>query len=517
MILNGKYMNTRKVFQSILVAICLISILILPFIESTVSRTQGMDIDTIKIQAYDGEIKIQWDSFAFNNKDIINIRISDGESITEKEVSSRIGEYSFKEGSHGVLYTVIATAKYKDGTIGASYEKQVLYLDYNKLPDLPLLIIDTRNEEEPTYTEAVKSDDTLWGDTITNNKYVFSLLTVESKYQNATFQASIRVRGNSSSVFSDKKSYKIKLEEAVDLLDMGSEYASKEWILLNAGADLKTYIGSHVSELCGMEWQPNMRFVNVILNGDWKGCYYLTEPVNQDVADEYVSDSGFIFENDPYFWNSDDIYFKTTQQIYQMGYTFKYPEISYDNDVRLMNLQAYMQEFESCVMNDDSNYKNYIDEDTFASWILARDILGQYDAAGSNMYFYKYDFDLTNPTSTKVKMGPLWDFDSAFLLYDEWASIHNSEAFIFPQLFEQESFEKSYVERWKNVSASLADDIDTYMEELYEEQGEAIDESWKLDAVRWSYDVTLLSEQMNQASEWFEARTAWMNCELGLE
>ena len=55
----------------------------------------------------------------------------------------------------------------------------------------------------------------------------------------------------------------------------------------------------------------------------------------------------------------------------------------------------------------NGSYQNMIDVESFARWMLAHDILGNTDGAGSNIFITKYD----NTETSLIKMGPLWDFD----------------------------------------------------------------------------------------------------------
>lgn len=252
------------------------------------------------------------------------------------------------------------------------------------------------------------------GATLANAEYLPGEMVMSGRgIKRISMPINIRVRGNTSSIVQDKKSYKILLNDTYDLLGRDSGYSCKEWVLLNNGRNLNTYIGNYVGVLCEMEWQPQMIFVNVMLNGDWKGCYCLTEAVTLESACGLISETGYIFENDAYWWNSEGAYFKTEKQIYQLGYTFKYPKIRNKDEAVALALKNYMQEFEDRILSGDVSYQHYIDEESYISWILARDIIGNGGGGGSNMYFYKYDFDVNNPTSSKVKMGTLWNFDGA--------------------------------------------------------------------------------------------------------
>jgi hypothetical protein len=348
------------------------------------------------------------------------------------------------------------------------------------------------------------------GDSIVENDYVEASMDIlNSEYSQTEVDMKIRVRGNTSCVFSEKKPYKIKLSKSMDLLGNGRKH--KEYILLNTGADLKTYIATYISNLCGMEWQPDMMFVNVMMNGDWLGTYCLIEPVNRETAGEYVSDTGYIFENDAYWWNADGLYFRLNEQYPDFAYTFKYPDISSAEDEKVITIKDYMQRFEDCLLSGDEKYRDYIDEDTFAAWLLVRDVMGCFDGAGANMYFYKYD----SSDESVVKMGPLWDFDSSFQTPDAWSTVKNYVIFYYVQLQEQDSFNESYIRQWQDLSENLVENIADYLQELEDDYGEALDESWKLNAERWSNGYSSFEDLKSQALNWFETRTEWMNDELG--
>lgn len=112
-------------------------------------------------------------------------------------------------------------------------------------------------------------------------------------------------------------------------------------------------------------------------------------------------------------------------------------------DELLENIKQYMLEFEELLVSK-GNVGSMIDMGSFASWLLAYDILGTGDSGGTNCYLYKYDF--TSPTakttnSSLLKMGPLWDFDAVLKNEGRWASIHNVDySFYFPYLLDIDEF-----------------------------------------------------------------------------
>lgn len=507
--------NSHAIVRFICLFICVVGIVVIGYCYNKLQKTSKIELENVILNAKGDAIIIKWNSPNWYICDYVTVQIEDDNGIVyEKNVWPIIQKISYKNGEHGKTYTVSVSAHYRDGSFGENIKKRTLFWDYDCLPNLPLIIINTYSGEDPTHDEAEIPDDDLWGATIVDNEYISGEMVISGGgIKNVSAGLDIRVRGNTSTLQS-KKSYKIRLDDAYDLLDRNKGYSCREWVLLNNGIELKTYLGNYIGTLCEMEWQPEMMFVNVILNGDWKGCYCLTEAVCRESSYGLVSETGYIFENDAYWWNSEDLYFKTNRQIYALGYTFKYPEIVSKDETAVLMLQNYMQDFEDKIYSGDISYQNYIDEKSYSSWILARDILGNTDAGGSNMYFYKYDFDEDDHTSTKVKMGPLWDFDGAFYMVNEWSTCRQGHVSYFPQLFEQETFSGMYRETWARISPYLYDNIKALLDDLEEAYGKDIEASWLLESTRWGSEIESFDVQKEKALEWFFKRIIWMNNSL---
>lgn len=512
---NHRY-NPHMAIRLACFLLCLGAAITIGFYYHEVQDTVKTELAGVSLHSIDDSIIIKWNAPGWNICDYVTIQVADESGIIyERNLWPVIEKLSYKNGEHGKAYTVSVAAHYRDGSFGEKIEKRALFLDYDRLPRIPLMVIQTYSGDDPDYNEAKRPDDSLWGATITDNEYLAGEMAMSGGgLKSVSGSVKIRVRGNTSSVDQEKKSYKIKLQDPCDLLDRKKGCSCKEWVLLNNGRNLNTYIGNYIGTLCGMEWQPQMAFVNVILNGDWKGCYCLTEAVCLESSYGLVGDTGYIFENDTYWWNSDGDYFKTDNQIYELGYTFKYPEIRDKGEGAVLALQRYMQEFEDRILGGDLSYQDYIDEKSYSNWILARDILGNFDGGGSNMYFYKYDFDENNATSSKVKMGPLWDFDGIFMTEGQWSDSRSGRLSYFPQLFGQDTFLNAYTESWKNIFPDLCDNVKIFLEDFEEDYGEDMDASWRLDSSRWNVSIAPFYKQKENALDWFFDRTVWMNNSL---
>jgi hypothetical protein len=94
---------------------------------------------------------------------------------------------------------------------------------------------------------------------------------------------SIKGRGNTTWLFTDKKSYQIKLDKKADLLDPaeGSQKA-KKWILLANPYDptlMRNYMIYSFGKEIGLENTPEGKPVDLYYDGVYRGSYYLCEKV----------------------------------------------------------------------------------------------------------------------------------------------------------------------------------------------------------------------------------------------
>ena len=93
----------------------------------------------------------------------------------------------------------------------------------------------------------------------------------------------IKGRGNYTWKGFDKKPYRIKLTDKQALLGMTK---SKHFALLAHADDTKGFmrnaVGMELSKMIGLAWTPEAKPVEVVLNGDYIGLYFLTETIRVD-------------------------------------------------------------------------------------------------------------------------------------------------------------------------------------------------------------------------------------------
>ena len=388
---------------------------------------------------------------------------------------------------------------------------------------LPLVEVTTVDGEEPT-CDYLSPPDGLSGLTIDNATKVPGRLRIwrhgeyvydSGEYVKDTTGMRIKIRGNTSA-YEKKKSFKVKLEKKADLLFRDDDaYRDREWLLMKddqnvkGGELLHLMIGLRAASLCGMPWQPQAEFVNLMMNGDYRGVYMLCESIKCDkMRVDIDHDKGFIIERDPYWWK-EDFFFATDR--HRMHYTFKHPD---DDDVTIEEVdrvKAMMDEVENAIWN--GGIDALVDIDIMATWLMAHDILGTWDSLGSNIYLTRHD----DAPDSKILMGPLWDFGSIMRMEGNWASVHTGEAFYFHYLLHLaasvnrpfiEAYQSAWERRGKYVPDEMVDYLTTF---LASDEAEALQTSNQWDVERWNRPYLSVEEMAEKAIVWFGQRKEWLS------
>ena len=389
---------------------------------------------------------------------------------------------------------------------------------------LPLLTITTVNGEEPT-CDYVNAPAGAWGQSIANATKVPARMIMtrgnETVYDSGDYIAktsglTIKIRGNTSA-YGIKKPYKLKLQKKADLLrhrrvDEG-DYLDKNWILLN-DYNLKSKIGWKVADVLGFAWTPEYDYVDVVINGTYRGVYMLIESIERGTHRINVKKTGFIIERGIYWWK-DNVYFETNDSAKAYcKWSFKYPDPDdeiVEGDENFEYIKDYVNTAYASLSRND--YDVYIDVNSFANWLLAHDILGTNDYSGSNLYFSKYD----QTDSTKLKMETPWDLDSIYTTTSQWSNIHTHPNILYigPLLYAtNKAFVAQYKQKWADVKDSVWADIKTDLNAFAAETEEGLNIARKLDAEKYGITYKTVSEDIADAENWFSSRLTWLNTQI---
>ena len=225
--------------------------------------------------------------------------------------------------------------------------------------NLPLMNITTVEGKLPKSTY-VSPPDGCVGKSIVRKSTVTGRLVMtlgdSLLYDSGTFQPdstgiTLHMRGNTSS-YNLTPSYKLKLQQRADLLQRGERiYRNKHWALLNqvTTRDFKTMVGQQVAMLCGTRWEPANRFVNLVIDGSYRGVYLLIETVKESEGRCNVPLEGYVTECDSYWWTKNDSNFHSNNLPYTMGYTFKYPDADEIDAVSFAYIRNTINNFEDAL------------------------------------------------------------------------------------------------------------------------------------------------------------------------
>lgn len=380
--------------------------------------------------------------------------------------------------------------------------------------DIPLVEINT-DGIEPTCT-LKSAPDSLWGLSIDKAEKVKAAMTISLKgkvlYESGNYDKNnnglkISVRGNGSAK-EEKKPYKLKLEKKADLIENDENYADKDWVLLNYGENLRTEMGLIFGEALGISFVPRMKYVNVVINGNYRGLYILIENPKRSKSRINVSKDGFLAEYDAYWWK-EKVYVKSPYTTVHMQYTFKYPKAKNITNEKKNEYQEYFTAFEKTVY-EGGDYSQYIDVESWARWLVAQELMASPDAAGTNIYIAKENDD----DSTKMTLPMLWDFDGNFIFSEGWSRIHSfKKLFVFYELLNHNdpTFLETYCRILDNATNTVFEFAQRRLKEYPQRNDmQSLETSRELDAKRWGKEYIPLNKEIKTCLKYIYDRRVWL-------
>lgn len=328
----------------------------------------------------------------------------------------------------------------------------------------------------------------------------------------------IKGRGNYSWKW-EKKPYALKFDKKTEVLGMP---VHKRWALLANWRD-RTLLRNDATFWLAkkakdeLPYTTNGQFVELEINGEYRGNYYLCEQIKIDenrvnitplVDDDGVGfedmSGGFLMEIDSY-WDEAN---KFKSQYFDLRYMFKEPDEDgrdpeTDNRYRTAysTMKNYINAFEKVVKTKSAveagDYVNYLDVDSAIMFMLLNELVGNGD------FFQTSNDEVFGPHSTylykdkgddnKLFMGPVWDFDYlTFTSSSSWRGF-NSNQYYYYYLCHNQSFVNRIKALWSKYYEEFAQlpDYITSMETK-------LTESQKFDQAKWPYEGRPASTQKNR-------------------
>lgn len=348
------------------------------------------------IYGYHDTEKDQWYLFLTNQ-----VAISDMEVQLQGEVASvekgtvaqetNVLSQAFEQSGDSVVVSLA------DGT------SETISVMQSELPSL-YVALDGATLDEVHQDKDVKYEGTAVTLTdITNGKN-------DLQVTDATFKG----RGNSSWTHYEKKGYQIKFDKKTSVLGMAK---AKKWVLLANSSDdsmMRNKLAFDLADQLGMTYVPDGEYVDLWINGDYRGTYLICEKAEIGGSRLDLNDpKGVLMEQDEAFYASEDIWIENKST----GKHFVVKESVTEDDPALLQeavkgfdeaLDAFMEYLAITPEGDITldTLSRYIDVDSFLQYYLVNEYALNRESSTTSFYWYR-DGD-----QDVLHLGPVWDFDT---------------------------------------------------------------------------------------------------------
>ncbi|MDE7109392.1 MAG: CotH kinase family protein, partial [Muribaculaceae bacterium] len=213
----------------------------------------------------------------------------------------------------------------------------------------------------------------------------------------------IKARGNWTRKGFSKKPFKLKLEKKASMLGMSK---SKHYAILAHADDdtgyLKNFTGFNLGKRMGLPWTPGMQPIEVVINGDYRGLYFLTESIRvesdrvniSDLADNEqdgrLASGGYLVELDNYD-EDNQIRMEEKGCAYTpfrdvLRVTFDTPEEYSDVQRRFIGEQ--FSAMNDAVGANSDDLWTLMDIDDAARYYIVEEIISHYEAYHGSTYLF---------------------------------------------------------------------------------------------------------------------------------
>lgn len=334
----------------------------------------------------------------------------------------------------------------------------------------------------------------------------------------------IKGRGNYSWIGFDKKPYRLKLAEKQPLAGMPS---SRHFVLLAHADDrdgfLRNETGFALSRMLEMPWTPKSVPVELVLNGNYRGLYFLTENIRvakdrvniveqEDLATQDV-DGGWLVEIDNYDTDPHITVFEEGRSDSPIWFTYKSPEeLSIPQQDYLQNA---MQSVDNAVYSNqkdaaDPELGRLVDLDILARYYITQEIVDDCESFHGSCYLNR-----NRGEEQKWKFGPVWDFGNAF-------NRRRTDMFIWQdppfhqvwigEIYKYEAFQTKLKEVWSQYLGygpeRLRKELEAFTDKIYV--------AAQYDARRWpDYGNPDIKANLKAVWALIEAKTEWLKTKWG--
>ena len=346
----------------------------------------------------------------------------------------------------------------------------------------------------------------------------------------------IETRGSSSQAL-PKKPYGINtLEEdgiedkSVKLLGMPKE---DDWVLNSFAFDdsmMRDYISYEMARQMG-QYATNLKYCEVVLNGDYIGLYALSEKIKRDgdrvnIAKLDADENSFPEVTGGYLMQTDRPDAEDPEAWFNngAGYIHEKPNADDITSTQSAYIEAVFRDFDNKAANASitNGYPSIIDVPSFVDYMLMAEIASNVDAYALSTYFHK-------DRGGKLRAGPIWDYNLTYgndlfnffgNIYDRsstnvWQfNYSNTGAYFWNDLFNNPAF-KCYLAKRFNEVTSAGEPLNyDYISNLIDTTVALISEAVVRENEKWN-TIDNFSGEVTNMKNWIQQRITWMQNNLG--
>lgn len=346
----------------------------------------------------------------------------------------------------------------------------------------------------------------------------------------------IKARGNFTRRAFAKKPFKLKLDKKQSLLGLSK---SKHFALLAHADDnygyLRNFTGFNLGRRIGLPWTPWQQPVEVVINGDYRGLYFLTESIRVeqdrvDIAelndlstDPAAVSGGYLVELDNY---DEDNQIRMAEKSCVGGQNLDMLRITWDTPEEYSDIQKRFVTDQFTAMNNlvganSHDLWSYMDLDDAVRYYIVEEIISHVEAYHGSTYLFR-----DRGEGQKWHFSPLWDCGNGFN--------GRTDAFLYdcdpygntwiPSMRQSVAFNNKLRDTWlwfmSNRYQGIIDDIDTYV-------GHIADAA-KADRRRWGnaprpdysgamdvVDNSDMKSRRDAAVSHLQRKTEWLRTQFG--
>lgn len=243
----------------------------------------------------------------------------------------------------------------------------------------------------------------------------------------------IEIRGATSAGY-PQHPYSIETRTAdgennnVPLLGMPDE---NDWLLISNYNDrslIRNTLAYKLFEEMG-NYAPRTSLCEVLIDSSYKGIYVLCEKIKQDdgrvdiaklTSKDTIGDDltgGYILEQN--YWNENNSFLSNYSPIdhpdFDVHFVYYYPKPDSILGMQKTYIASFVDSLETALYSPgfadpDTGYRKYLDVKSFIDYFLVNELTRNNDGFKKSVYFNKDK----NSNDSKLKAGPVWDFDWAW-------------------------------------------------------------------------------------------------------